>query len=130
MKCPMVAVLPDALVLQAEVSSVSVYGLRPEEKPDDHTQRERDKNEQHHKERRLAPSPGVDGYEVNRNYQREKEGDSNQNRKEHCEERRNVLHIYLAINIYEAQQNQNREGLATANAPVLQITLDDPLRFL
>jgi hypothetical protein len=68
-----------ALILQAEPPSVSVHELRTEEKPDDHPQRERDENEQHHKERRLAPSPGVDGYEVNRNYQREKEGDSKQN---------------------------------------------------
>jgi hypothetical protein len=120
----------DALVLQAEPPSVSVDRLRPEEKPDDHPQRERDENEQHHKERGLAPSPGVDGDEVNRNYQREKKGDSNQNREERREEGGSILHIYLDINIYEAQQNQIRQGLATTNAPVLQITLDDPLRFL
>jgi hypothetical protein len=114
----MVAVLPDALVLQAEVSSVSVYGLRPEEKPDDHPQRERGENEQPYKERGLAPFPRVDGNEVNCNYQREKEEDRDQNRKEHCEERGSILHIYLAINIYDARQNRIREGLAAANAPV------------
>jgi hypothetical protein len=92
-------VLLNALVLQAEPPSVSVHGLRPEEKPDDQSERERDKNEQHQKQRGLAPSPGVDGNEANRNYQREKEGDSNQNRKERCEGRRNVLHINLDINI-------------------------------